>query len=51
MKFNEKNPEQRNGQSQLTSIYKSRQPNHINVAGGGVVKYARIKLMPYLLDF
>jgi len=45
MKFNKKNPEQKNWASAMYLIFTNQNDrgNHINVAGGGVVKYSKNK--------
>ena len=45
MKFNKKNPEQKNWASAMDLIFTNQNDrgNHINVAGGGVVKYSKNK--------
>ena len=45
MKFNEKNPEQKDWANHINLIFtnQSDRGNHINVAGGGVVKYSKNK--------
>jgi len=45
MKFNEKNPEQKDWANAITLVFTNQNDrgNHINVAGGGVVKYAKNK--------
>ena len=45
MKFNEKNPEQKEWANAISLIFTNQldRGNHINVAGGGVVKYSKNK--------
>ena len=45
MKFNEKNPEQKDWANAITLIFTNQNDrgNHINVAGGGVVKHSKNK--------
>jgi iron(III) transport system substrate-binding protein len=45
MKFNEKNPEQKDWANAITLVFTNQNDrgNHINVAGGGVVKYSKNK--------
>ena len=45
MKFNEKNPEQKEWADAIDLVFtnQSDRGNHINVAGGGVVKYSKNK--------
>ena len=45
MKFNEKNPEQKEWADSINIVFTNQdnRGNHINVAGGGVVKYAKNK--------
>ena len=45
MKFNEKNPEQKNWAQSINLVFTNQEDrgNHINVAGGGVVKYSKNK--------
>ena len=45
MKFNEKNPEQKDWANAINVIFTNQNDrgNHINVAGGGVVKYSKNK--------
>ncbi len=45
MKFNEKNPEQKEWAKSINIVFtnQSDRGNHINVAGGGVVKYSKNK--------
>jgi iron(III) transport system substrate-binding protein len=45
MKFNKKNPEQKNWAQSIKLVFSNQQDrgNHINVAGGGVVKYSQNK--------
>ena len=45
MKFNEKNPEQKEWAKSINLIFTNQdnRGNHINVAGGGVVKYSKNK--------
>ena len=45
MKFNEKNPEQKDWANHINLIFtnQSDRGNHINIAGGGVVKYSKNK--------
>jgi iron(III) transport system substrate-binding protein len=45
MKFNEKNPEQKNWAKSINLVFTNQKDrgNHINVAGGGVVKYSKNK--------
>ena len=45
MKFNEKNPEQKEWAESINIVFTNQdnRGNHINVAGGGVVKYAKNK--------
>ena len=45
MKFNEKNPEQKDWAQSINLVFSNQQDrgNHINIAGGGVVKYSQNK--------
>ena len=45
MKFNEKNPEQKKWAQSINLVFSNQQNrgNHINIAGGGVVKYSQNK--------
>jgi len=45
MKFNKKNPEQKNWAQSIKLVFSNQQDrgNHINVSGGGVVKYSQNK--------
>ena len=45
MKFNEKNPEQKEWASSLRLIFtnQSNRGNHVNIAGGGIIKYSKNK--------
>ncbi len=45
MKFNKKNPEQKNWANSINIVFTNQNDrgNHINVAGGGVVKYSKNK--------
>ncbi len=45
MKFNEKNPEQKDWAKSINLVFTNQEDrgNHINVAGGGVVKYSKNK--------
>ena len=45
MKFNKKNPEQKNWAQSIKLVFSNQQDrgNHINIAGGGVVKYSQNK--------
>ncbi len=45
MKFNEKNPEQKEWASSIELVFTNQEDrgNHINVAGGGVIKYSKNK--------
>ena len=45
MKFNEKNPEQKNWANHINLIFTNQNDrgNHINIAGGGIVKYSKNK--------
>jgi len=45
MKFNEKNPEQKEWAQSINLVFSNQQDrgNHINIAGGGVVKYSQNK--------
>jgi iron(III) transport system substrate-binding protein len=45
MKFNEKNPEQKNWANAINLVFTNQNDrgNHINVAGGGVIKYSKNK--------
>ena len=45
MKFNEKNPEQKDSAKAINLIFTNQtdRGNHINVAGGGIVKYSKNK--------
>ena len=45
MKFNEKNPEQKDWAQSINLVFSNQQDrgNHINIAGGGVVKYSKNK--------
>ena len=45
MKFNEKNPEQKDWAQSINIVFSNQQDrgNHINIAGGGVVKYSQHK--------
>ena len=45
MKFNEKNPEQKDWANSIELVFTNQEErgNHINVAGGGVIKYSKNK--------
>jgi len=45
MKFNEKNPEQKDWAKSINLVFTNQEDrgNHINIAGGGVVKYSKNK--------
>ncbi len=45
MKFNEKNPEQKEWANSIELVFTNQEDrgNHINVAGGGVIKYSKNK--------
>ena len=45
MKFNEKNPEQKEWASSIRLVFtnQSNRGNHVNVAGGGIIKYSKNK--------